>query len=150
MSAYERAKGVRIEREIVNLHKGIGIDAERVPLSGAAQYKSECHDLDIYPRGRGRPSLRGEVKGRASGAGFTLLERWLSDSDVLFLRRDRQEPLVLVPWRVWAELLAESHLTGTQPNPKNGHDAVTYARPGGSLDTNAVRKGGLDVHSDEP
>jgi hypothetical protein len=36
---------------------------------------------------------------------FALLERWLGDADMLFLRRDRAEPLVVLPWRVWARLL---------------------------------------------
>jgi hypothetical protein len=30
----------------------------------------------------------------------------LGDSDMLFLRRDRAEPLVVVQWRVWARLLS--------------------------------------------
>jgi len=35
------------------------------------------------------------------------LERWLGENDLLFLRRDHAEPLVLLPWRVWAALLAK-------------------------------------------
>jgi hypothetical protein len=34
-----------------------------------------------------------------NGAGFTTLERWLGEFDVLFLRRNNADLLVLVPWR---------------------------------------------------
>jgi hypothetical protein len=43
--------------------------------------------------------------GGVAAKGFALLERWLGDADMLFLRRDRAEPLVVLPWRVWARLL---------------------------------------------
>ena len=43
---------------------------------------------------------------RGNDEGFALLERWLGDAGMLFLRRDRVEPLVVVPWRVWARLLS--------------------------------------------
>jgi hypothetical protein len=37
------------------------------------------------------------VKARKSGKGFAMLERWLGDANVLFLRRDRAEPLIALP-----------------------------------------------------
>ena len=124
MSNSERAKGIRIEREIVELHRKIGVPAERVPLSGAAQYQGTGHDVDIYAFGK--DPLRAEVKGRADGAGFTMLERWLSDYDLLFLRRDRQEPLVVLPWRTWVRIVGNENLsTATPPNIKNGHADTT-------------------------
>jgi hypothetical protein len=49
-------------------------------------------------------SLR--VKARALGEGFAILERWLGDFDALFLRRDRADPLVVLPRRRWARLLS--------------------------------------------
>ena len=149
MSKMERDKGARIEREIVNLHRDIGIDAERVPLSGAARYQGGDHDLDVYPWGRAKGALRGEVKGRANGAGFTLLERWLGNSHVLFLRRDRQEPLVLVPWHVWADVLAASRSTSTRPNIKYGRVDTTYAKRDGSRGSSGASEGESDEHFDE-
>lgn len=98
MSRHSRDKGARIEREIVNLHRSAGISAERVPLSGAAGGQF-IGDLVIDGLGRA------EVKARAGGAGFALLERWLSDHDGLFLRRDRAKPLVVLPWRTYLELM---------------------------------------------
>jgi len=49
--------------------------------------------------------LVAEVKARAGGEGFRTLERWLSDKDLLFLRRDYAEPLVLMPWAVYEKLM---------------------------------------------
>jgi hypothetical protein len=105
MSSYERGKGIRIEREIVELHKRMDVFAERVPLSGASRYQGNGADVDIYPFGRDEKSLKAEIKGRANGAGFTMLERWLANYDMLFLRRDRQEPLVVLPWSTYQRLM---------------------------------------------
>jgi hypothetical protein len=81
------------------------LKGERVPLSGQSRYRGNGSDIDLYPWGSDGPPLCCEVKARASGAGFTTLERWLADADVLFLRRDRGEPLVVLPWATWARLV---------------------------------------------
>jgi hypothetical protein len=39
VSKLSRDKGARIEREIVVAHVGLGIKAERVPLSGASRLR---------------------------------------------------------------------------------------------------------------
>ena len=93
-----RDKGQRIEREIVNLHREIGVDAERVPLSGAA---GGTFDGDIVIAG----TFKAEVKARAGGQGFKTLTRWLADHDVLFLREDRETPLVVMPWRTYERMI---------------------------------------------
>ncbi len=105
MGKPSRDKGQRRERQVVALHTGIGIHAERVPLSGASRYQGNGGDLDVYPFSRDGPPLCGEVKARASGEGFKTLERWLADNDMLFLVRDRQEPMVVLPWATWERLL---------------------------------------------
>jgi Holliday junction resolvase len=105
--ARHRQKGGRIERELVDRHEALGVHAERYPLSGASRFRGSGHDLDIYVHGRDAAPLIAEVKARANGAGFTTLDRWLGEFDVLFLRRDRADPLVLLPWRAWAALLAK-------------------------------------------
>ncbi len=105
MGKPSRDKGARAEREIVNFHRELGLRSERVPLSGAAG-GAFTGDVDVYVRGPDDAPLVCEIKARASGGGFALIERWLSDHDALFLRRDRAEPLVVLPWRVWAELAA--------------------------------------------
>jgi Holliday junction resolvase len=104
--ARHRRKGDAIEREIVHRHVEIGIHAERYPLSGASRFRGSGHDIDIYVDGRDAAPFVAEVKGRKSGGGFVQLERWLSDYDALFLRRNRSDPLVLLPWRVWSKLIS--------------------------------------------
>jgi Holliday junction resolvase len=106
VSRASRDKGARIEREIVARHTAIGVKAERVPLSGIVRYRGNGCDIDVYAFGPDAAPLVGEVKARGNGEGFATLERWLGDADMLFLRRDRAEPLVVVPWRVWVRLLS--------------------------------------------
>jgi hypothetical protein len=100
-----RRKGNRIEREIVDGHKALGISAERYPLSGASKFRNSGHDVVIYLFGQDEAPAVAEVKARRRGAGFAALERWLGDYDCLFLRRNNADPLVLLPWRMWARLL---------------------------------------------
>lgn len=118
MGKFSRAKGQRIERELVQLHKESGIDCERVPLSGAAG-GSFSGDLVIGGK------YTGEVKSRASGEGFKTLERWKGDHDVLFLRRDRQRPLVVLDFDLYAELVRSMRKFNRQVNTiakaKNGY-----------------------------
>jgi Holliday junction resolvase len=97
-----RQKGDRVERELVDRHKAIGVHAERYPLSGASRFRGSGHDVDVYPFGREAAPLVAESKARKDGRGFAQLERWLGEFDVLFLRRNHADPLVLLPWRVWA------------------------------------------------
>jgi Holliday junction resolvase len=87
--AKHRQKGDRCERELVELHRALGIHAERYPLSGASRFRGSV----------------AECRARKNGDGFLTLEGWLADYDALFLRRDRAEPLVVLPWRVWAKMI---------------------------------------------
>jgi hypothetical protein len=105
--ARHRRKGNRIERELVDRHRALGVHAERYPLSGASRFRGSGHDVDCYVFGTDEAPLVCEVKGRKSGAGFTTLERWLGDFDILALRRNNADPLIVLPWRVWAALLAK-------------------------------------------
>lgn len=110
MSNRSKAKGSRIEREIVELHIEAGHKAERVPLSGSlgGKYSGDVMlDLGVQ--------LRAEVKARANGEGFAVLEKWLGEHDLLFLRKDKSKPIVTMPWRTYemflkalAALLAKS------------------------------------------
>lgn len=99
-----RQKGDRGELAIVKLHLDLGIHAERVPLSGAVRYQGNGSDVDVYAFGRDAAPIVCEVKARRGDAGFKTVEAWLSDADALFIKRDRQQPLVVLPWRVWARL----------------------------------------------
>jgi Holliday junction resolvase len=44
-----RQKGDRVERELVDRHKAIGVHSERYPLSGASRFRGSGHDVDVYP-----------------------------------------------------------------------------------------------------
>jgi len=103
--ARHRRKGDRIEREIVEAHRALGVHAERYPLSGASRFRGSGHDIDVYAFGREVAPLVAEVKGRKNGAGFTTLEKWLGEFDILALRRNNADPMIVLPWRVWARLL---------------------------------------------
>jgi Holliday junction resolvase len=103
-----RQKGNRCERELVQLHRDIGVHCKRYPLAGASRFRGSGHDLDVYARGRDEAPLVAEVKARKNGAGFTTLERWVGEYDILFLKRNNREPMVVLPWRVWRSLLQRS------------------------------------------
>ena len=99
-----KAKGSRRERQIVNLQRALGIEAERVPLSGAVGGRYSGY-VDLRPFDPERETLLTEVKARANGEGFIHLDKWLGEHDAMFLVRDRADPLVLLPWRTWEQML---------------------------------------------
>jgi len=86
-----RDKGNRAERALVRYFQELGLGAERVPLSGSAG-GSYLGDLTLPLLG---VDLVAEVKARASG--FRELYRWLEGRDLLIVKADRREPLVVVP-----------------------------------------------------
>jgi len=83
-----RSKGVRTERGIVAF-KARGFAAERLPLSGACGGRF-AGDIVLPVMGR---DLCVEVKCRAQG--FRDLYSRLDHRDVLIVKADRQEPLVV-------------------------------------------------------
>ena len=110
---HSRNKGGRVEREIVNLHRKIGLHAERVPLSGAARYQGNGEDVDLYIAGRDAAPACCQVKALSSDAGTKTLLGWLSDADALFLRYDAEPghaarpPLVVLTWETWERVLTK-------------------------------------------
>jgi Holliday junction resolvase len=92
-----RAKGARTERSIVHALQATGIAAVRVPLSGAVGGRF-AGDIVLPLMGR---ELCVEVKARAEG--FRELYSWLNRRDVLIVKADRQEPLVVVRLSLAAE-----------------------------------------------
>jgi hypothetical protein len=97
MPSSSKAKGSRIEREIVKRHLEADVPAKKIPLSGAV----EGFKGDVMIDGR----FRGEVKARKTGSGFKTLEGWLGDNDLLFLRRDRAKPIVVMEWETYIKLM---------------------------------------------
>src|SRR5262249_35065312 len=58
-----RDAGNRIERELVERHRAIGIKSERYPASGATRFRGSGHDVDVYALGPDEAPLVAEVKG---------------------------------------------------------------------------------------
>lgn len=97
-----RDKGNRVERHLVKLLQERGFAAERIPLSGAAG-GSYVGDLTVPVLGVDRVV---EVKARRDG--FRELYGWLEARDVLILKADRREPLVVLPLRLAADVAAKA------------------------------------------
>jgi Holliday junction resolvase len=95
-----REKGNRAERVVVRFLQQHGFAAERVPLSGAARGRFGG-DVSVPILGVDR---RVEVKCR--GDGFRELYKWLDGADMLIVRADRRELLVVVPLKLAAEIVA--------------------------------------------
>lgn len=99
MSRMQRDKGNRVEREIVKYLKENGLQAKRVPLSGAADgFKG---DILIG-------NLKAEVKARKDG--FKQIYNWLEDNDVLFLKANRKKVLAVIDIDFFIKLLKESDI----------------------------------------
>jgi hypothetical protein len=93
-----RDKGARSERAIVKILQAHGFAAEKI----SGMYKSGA-DLTVPVIGR---DMLVEVKVRADG--FATLYDWLLDRDILIVKRDRSEPLVVLPLRLAAEIAAKA------------------------------------------
>ncbi len=89
-----RDKGARSERAIVRLLQGQGITAEKI----SGMYKPGA-DLRVPLLAVDRAI---EVKCRATG--FRQLCDWLNGRDVLIVKADRHEPLVVVRLSLAAEI----------------------------------------------
>ena len=100
-----RDKGNRAERALVRTLQAAGFGAERVPLSGSAG-GSYLGDLTVALQGVDRVV---EVKVRATG--FSQLYAWLDGRDLLVVRADRREPLVVVPLSLAIEIATAAERT---------------------------------------
>jgi hypothetical protein len=93
MGKMQRRKGYEFERKITNWFRDRGIPAQRVPLSGGTMYAKG--DIDIYLNGEDEAPTIAECKVRSRG--FTNLYDWMADDcDILIIKQDRQEPLVVM------------------------------------------------------
>lgn len=84
-----KEKGYRGEKEIEKLLKEVGLSAKRVPLSGAVE--GFWGDVLIKIK---EEELRAEVKRRR--VGLKALYDWLGGKDILFVREDRKDWLVIL------------------------------------------------------
>ena len=88
MGKKSKRKGYRLEHELTEKLKELGFEVERIPLSGLGT------GADIIVDGR-----KAEVKGRAKG--FKSIYKWLEKVDILFIRADRKEWLVIQRLKDW-------------------------------------------------
>lgn len=107
-----RDKGARREREAVALLRGIGVQAQRVPLSGAVGAMPAGGDEELSVQFRDDLLcqvdgwlFRVEVKARANAQGWQTINAWLGASDALMLMQDRSEPKLVLPWRSFVTLV---------------------------------------------
>lgn len=101
MGKKSRDKGANYERELVNGFKFFGLQARRVPLSGALEH--EKGDIVVHPTFPGceRP-WKGEAKRRAK---LPVIFKELGEHDFLAVREDRGETLIVLRLKDFAELL---------------------------------------------
>lgn len=106
-----RQKGDRLERALVRLLEQHGIISVRVPQSGAkgGKYRGDL----VLPLGD--RELVVEVKHH--GTSFKRLYDWLAGRDLLLVKADRKEVLIVVPLRLAVEIikLAIPFLQRTNP-----------------------------------
>jgi hypothetical protein len=106
-----RDKGARVERNMVAKLEEIGIKAQRVPLSGGVGGVKPDDELAVQFRDDLLCKLefwlfRAEVKARASADGWTTVKKWLGQSDMLLLVENRKEPLVVLPWHSFDQIVS--------------------------------------------
>ena len=101
MGKKSRDKGANYERELVNAFRFFGLEAVRVPLSGATEFQK--NDIIVTANFDPKPRVEGEAKRRAE------LPKWLTSAldgaDFAALREDRGETLIVLRLKTFAELL---------------------------------------------
>ena len=109
-----REKGARLERLIVDILNSYGIEAKRVPLSGAAiGFKG-----DIHATVNGQ-QLQLEAKSRRKG--FAFIYDALEGNDGLVVKTDRSDPLIVMPLRRLARLIG-STFEASHPTTQASHN----------------------------
>lgn len=101
-----KKKGYDGEAEVVKLLQKYGIEAERIPLSGAL--KSEKYSCDVHIP---KIDKRVEVKRRKSG--LKTIQKWIDEdenSNYIFFREDGDTEgwIVIMPYMEFIELIQEA------------------------------------------
>lgn len=98
-----KAKGYRLEKEVVKSHEDAGIPARRQPGSGI--FQDFPHDVEINIGGE---KFIGECKKRASLP--KTFDRWLGGADFVFMAPDRQPPSrVYMRYEAYMRLAKKAH-----------------------------------------
>ncbi len=94
-------KGWRFEREIVVALHEAGIDARRIPLSGAAS--GEKCDFVVSMLGRNY-----KVEAKFHGMSFKRLYEWLASVDLLIVRSNHNPALAVMPLDLAIDLICKA------------------------------------------
>lgn len=102
MSSKAKQRGYQVEIWLRDKHLENGIPCERVPLSGLMGGKY-TGDLCI-------PNIENkefvcESKARRNGEGFAVLEGWMEGKDILFVKRNNRDPLVVLPFKIYLAIM---------------------------------------------
>lgn len=109
-----RKKGMRTERQILNLHLENGVLSRLVPQSGARAGEGDSffHELhgDLLIKLSNECTLKGEVKSRKHSAngGWKMLENYLGEyNDLLFLKSNHKPLIICMTWDCYLKLLGK-------------------------------------------
>ena len=101
MGKASRDKGARYEVELINAFKEYGLQAQRVPLSGATDFAK--NDVQVVAGFDGATMFSGEAKRRKQLPQF--FTSALDGADFAAFRQDRGETLIVLRLETFAQLL---------------------------------------------
>lgn len=109
----KKSKGTKFENEIRDLLRGAGVEADRVPGSGAlaGEYGGESLDGDVVFRIPTKDDDRLEVRGEArhwATSRWKTLEAWLKGGAFVAVRENRRPPFVFLPFSTLLAVLRNS------------------------------------------
>lgn len=99
-----RQKGDRFESSVVDQLRSQGIQAQRVPLSGAAGGMFTGDIQFISPR----DSINRKIECKVRANGWGDLYNWIVDNYALCIKRDRAETLVVLRMADFIKLTQET------------------------------------------
>jgi hypothetical protein len=109
-----REKGRRAELTLVHRLQDAGLAAEKSSRTGYAG-----SDISVPLLGR---DLKCECKVR--GTGFKQIYTWLEGADLLIVRADRSQPLVVIPFRLAIEIAKAAENSNSRMRVSSAPDAV--------------------------
>jgi Holliday junction resolvase len=122
-----RQKGNRFERGIVSDLRAAGLNAFRVPLSGSMRGFKQDVVIRLPDR-----QLTLEAKCRASG--FSFIYNAIKDADLLAIKVDRGEPLLVMRLKDAAAILGQSVKVESQASAPTTTKANKQTHEDTSLD----------------
>lgn len=102
VSSKSKRRGYQVEVLLRDKHLEAGIPCERVPLSGSMGGK---YTGDLCIPSVEHPIFVVECKARRNGEGFKVLEEWMEGKDILFIKRNNRDPMVVLPWEIYLKLM---------------------------------------------